>query len=158
MGTRTPTLLALLLIAVALLGCGGSDGSGDNDGGESLTKAEFVKRANAICRQVGAGLAQRTAKFKRLRAGMKPEPYVDDIHYVLLPVREEELWKIEGIGTPAGEKERLRVLFAAERTAIDAVAVIPNVASTAVVEQHFVRPGKMFRAYGLSSCAHGDRL
>lgn len=149
-----PILLAVAAsAALVVAGCGGGD---EASSASTLSKAEFVKRANAVCRKERAGLAGRIAEFEQRRGGKKPRPYADAVHFVVLPTIESEIWKIESIGTPVGEKERIRVLLAAERSALDSVAVKPRVPSIEAARQPFDRSGRMFRAYGLSSCANGD--
>lgn len=154
----TTSLAVAATVALAIAGCGGGeeDDAPQSTGPPSLSKAEFIKRANAACSKERAGLAERMATFKGRLNGRRPEPYADAVHFVFLPTVESEIRAVETVGVPAGEKERLRVLLAADRTAVDAVAVTPKVPSVAAAEEHFKRADRMFRAYGLSACAHGS--
>lgn len=156
-------VIVALSAAVVGTGCGGDSSSAAKTGASStastpsLDKAEFLKLANAACRKARAGLDQRVASYEQITAKEKPGSYVDVAHFVFLPTIEEEIAGVGAIGWPTGEKERIRVLLAAERTAVDAVAVMEKVPSIAVAERHFVKPGRMLRAYGLSACANGNR-
>jgi hypothetical protein len=157
-------LIVALLTAVVGAGCGGGGGDTSKASTSStaltiptLDKAKFLKLANAACREARAGLGQRVASYERITAKEKPGSYVDMVHFVFLPTIEGEILGIEHTGIPKGEKERLRVLLAADRTAVDAVAVMEKVPSIAVAERHFVKSGRMLRAYGLSACANGNR-
>jgi hypothetical protein len=157
-------VIVALSAAVVATGCGGDSSSAAKTGTSTaasttpaLDKAEFLELANAACRKARAGINQRIASYEHITSKEKPGSYIDVTHWVFLPTVEEEIARVLALGWPTGEKERIRVLLAAERTAVDAVAVMEKVPSIAVAERHFVKPGRMLRAYGLSACANGNR-
>ena len=47
---------ALAALALAVAGCGGGDDSGGGGGGDTLSKAEFQAKANAICKTFNAAV------------------------------------------------------------------------------------------------------
>jgi hypothetical protein len=141
-------------IAVVAAGCGGGGGGDDGSTAPSLSKAEFVKRANAVCKKQRADLIEEASSFERLRSGRKPRPYADMVHFVLLPTIEEELNRLEELGVPAGEEKYVGYILFTEQSALDSVATMPRVGSIEAAERHFIKSGKLFRAYGLSACAH----
>jgi hypothetical protein len=155
MDIRPGFLLAVAMaIAMVAVGCGGdSDDAADN---APPSKAEFVKQANAVCERERAGLMERVAEFERRRAGRRPEPGADVVHFVYLPTIEAQIFRIEELDVPRGEQTRIDTLLDAERFALDAVAVMPRVPSIAVAERNFAEADKQLRAYGLSSCANGN--
>lgn len=146
--------MATSLIAA---GCGG--GGSEKSASTPLTKAEFIARANAICAKEKAGLATKVALFLKKQTHAKPREVLNAevAHYVLLPAIENETWKIEELGVPAGDKERLSVMLNTEWYAIDHTAVKKLVASIPSVYQPFAASAKLFRSYGLPTCANGPK-
>jgi hypothetical protein len=157
---RPTTLLAFAIsIAVAVSGCGGDDSgaSGTRTTTTSmLSKAVFVKQANAACLDERAKLPQRLADFKRENsAGQRS--ILDMVHAVYLPTIEAQTWRIEELGAPRGDEARVDAILDELRTAVDAVAVIPNVPSIAAADRHFGLTDRLLRAYGLLSCTRRPR-
>jgi hypothetical protein len=154
-------LAAALALAATMAACGDSD---ETAGASPLSKAEFVKRTNAACKRERAGLKKRVSFFLEQPAqDGKPAQVLnaDLAHFVLLPtieaeiVRIEELWEEPGV--PSNDDKRIDLMLDAERQAIDDVATTSRIASIKAVELPFARAGRLFRAYGLSSCANGPQ-
>lgn len=145
---------AAACVALALGGCGGNSGAA---GAAPMTKAEFVRRANAGCRKARVGLEQRVKGFERLKADEEPEPYADAVHFVLLPTIEAELRAIRKVPPPAGEKRRIHVIVYLEQRVIDELAVSPHVSSVPLARQHFIKSTGVFHAYGLDDCVNGPK-
>ncbi len=148
----------MLAVSISLIaaGCGGGN---EKDPSEPLTKAEFVAHGNAICAKEKAGLAAKVASFLGKQTHSKPREVLNAevAHYILLPSIENEIWKMENLGAPAGDKEHLSVMFNTEWYAIDHTAVKKLVASIASVYQPFAASAKLFRSYGLAACANGPK-
>jgi hypothetical protein len=147
-------LLAVTVsIGMVSFGCGGDEKPAS---ASVFSKAEFIKQANAACERERAGLMERISSFERRRAPGRPLAGADMVHLVYLPTMETQMWRIEELGVPRGEGGRIDAMLDAERFAVDAVAVIPRVPSRAAAERHFAEADKLFRAYGLHSCATGN--
>lgn len=147
--------------AIAVVSCGGGDdpkaGTTSTAQAPAPSKAEFIKQANAACREARAGLGERIARFEGLRDGRKPEPGADMVHFVYLPTMETQIWRIEELGVPREEDEEVDAMLDAERDGVDAVAVIPRVSSIARADRHFVEADRLFREYGLDACITDGR-
>jgi hypothetical protein len=152
-----PTILLAIAISIAIvaLGCGG--GSDQASTTSPPSKAEFVKQANAACERARAGLGKRVSDFERQRAGRKPEPGADMVHFIYLPTMEAQIFMIEELGVPRGEEKWIDALLDAERFGVDAVAVKPRVPSMAAAEREFAKADNLFLAYGLDSCVTDSR-
>jgi hypothetical protein len=159
--TARSALLPAALLAVVLIGCGGGDGddgaSGATAKGSPLTRAEFVRQANAACAKERAGLRQRVAQFERRRAGRPPTPGADMVHFIFLPTIERQIFRMEELDLPPSEVPRVDALLDAQRFGVDAVAVIPRVPSIAAAAKHFHKADRLLHAYGLDSCVIGGR-
>ncbi len=96
----------------ALIGCGGGDATGSDP--EPLTKAEFVKRASAICSSVDA---RRTRAFeaaskngKNFLAGSKEE-LADLIATAGLPLYEEIIEELAALQPPPKEQAEWQAII-----------------------------------------------
>jgi hypothetical protein len=91
-------------VCLAGLGCGG--------GGESspLTKAEFIKQADAICAKVNKENTSEVAAYKKqhsitLRSG---EAAVDEIfENVVVPSIRRQVEQLEALSPPAEDEEKI---------------------------------------------------
>lgn len=124
-------VLALIVGALALAGCGG----GDDDGGERLSKAEFVAQADAICRRYEARLdtlgqptnttelrsfadkALPIAKDGREELGeLTPPEELEETYDAWLEQGDEAIEIVERLRDAAGENDQAEI----QRIAADA--------------------------------------
>jgi hypothetical protein len=132
---------ALLLLVT---GCGGS--------GSSLTKAEFIKEANLVCQEAASAkeeaLGAALAKFgggKITRADQ-----VKALLFVLRPY-DEATEKIDGLGAPKGEAEKVEALVEAREEATARTKADPD--TTLVSDTPFKKAQELAEKYGLDRCA-----
>lgn len=141
-------------LCVAVGGCGGG---GSTSSGGSLSRSEFVAKANAACEQerhdvlnkIGAYMEAHSSEGKSpgaLNAGM--------VKAVLLPTIRAETKQIEVLGAPPGDESRVAGFLAAQRAAIDEVDRLHSVGAIEEVEEHFNKASDQMRVYGISSCAN----
>jgi hypothetical protein len=137
--------VALVAVAVAALtaGCGGSGdaATGSSAGGPgALSKAEYVKRANAIC--------ARGHRQVQSRAGAR------DVGEAVLPVLQRMIDEVARVGTPAGER---REVYAYVLTFQDEIHTneAHRFGSLAQLEQIFAPSAPKASALGIAGCAFG---
>ncbi len=162
MVARQKALLAIALgIAVVGVGCGGSSAdSSSSSSSASPSKAEFVKQANEACERYRDGLGEKISSFLKQRSpNDKPSPavYADLAHSVLLPMIESQLGTMYNLGAPNGDAKGIDELLYAEKSVVDELALTEKIASIRAIEKRFKQSGKLFRAYGLSSCANDPK-
>lgn len=100
----------VLLALVLATGCGGDDSEA------SITKAEFIEQANAVCKKVlkaKAGvvneeLAQRKKEGKSLELDQKA---ASKLIAVALPPISETPEELEELGAPEGEEEKVEAMI-----------------------------------------------
>ncbi len=158
---RTTPIRAIAIAAGLLVaGCGA-------DGGDPLTKAEFVEQANAIC-QTSADEAEPIVEaiFAGLGEG---DPSVDGTIFVrwadamdeLVPLFEQQLDDIRALEPPADDQEFIETLLADQRAAIaefdrliDAAAAGDVTARAALDSDDdlFDDIDRRAREYGLTVC------
>jgi hypothetical protein len=148
--------LAAALVAMAMIaGCGGGDESAS--GAQSLSRAEFVHQANALCRQERIGLAKEAAELVRreLSRGFSHDVALHEAaHYVLLPAIENEISKIRFLAIPPADRPGVEAALSAERSAVDRIAVPNTLASMAAFHHEFTESAVELRVNGLDDCAN----
>jgi hypothetical protein len=141
-------LLPLACAGLALCGCGSSSGTASSD--PPLTKAEFIKEAEEICRQgvsekekaVAAGLESGKVTKESSPAEMKRfiEAAVQPFSKVVA--------RLSQLHPADGDKAAVALVRSYE-TALKDVESNPL---GAIEQNPFLRPDKAAEAYGLKSC------
>lgn len=183
---RLPLLIAVLgIMALIGAGCGDDESTSgsatggnsnanaeaDSDGGSSsdeqsgeapavetssLSKAEFVKRANAACTREGKGLLSRAEAFQEGGGskGQSPqEANAELVKKVLLPTVEAQTAALVKLGAPEGDEEELEAILAARREDIASAEEVKRGKSvTEIIEEEFSETDETLEEYGLSAC------
>jgi hypothetical protein len=150
-------LTTVAVIAVLAAGCGSSSSSQDSS---SLSKAEFLVKANAACDRERHGVLSRISSYLEQHGSegkSEAELIADMAKAVLLPASRAETEALEALGAPPGDEKRIEAMLAAQRKAIAEVAALRRVTSIEAVENRFNQASDQFRAYGLESCAHSAK-
>jgi hypothetical protein len=142
----------LLLAAAALSGLAAGCGSGS---GDSITKGEFIKKADAICAKTDKAQSGEAVGYLRAHQSIQGLPretvLAKLITAVGLPAVIKEVEEIEALGTPSGEEQKLQAIFSAAKAAIKKAEKDP--AST---EERpgspFDQVGEMAAKYGFEDC------
>lgn len=158
-------LIALLLgvLAIALVagcGSGGDDTSGtSSESGESassLTKAEFIKQADAICEEGNKSVGVEAEEFAEENeidiekpTTAQQEEVVSD---VVAPAIREQAEKIDELGAPGGEEDEVAEIVAAVESGADEAEATPDVIVEGKGAGPFEEANKLATAYGLKVC------
>jgi hypothetical protein len=143
--------LVLVAAAVAVLaavsGCGGGSDS------TSVTKASYVKKVNAICKdeeekRFGELMArgqkiEEEAKGKEISTKVKEEALLS-----LIPSYEKMVDHLRALDAPAGDEEKVEAVYDAMDEAAENMRENPGTAL--VSEAAFAKASKLSKAYGLS--------
>lgn len=143
------------VLAVVAVGCGGGgDGSG---GTASLSKPEFVKKANAICasgeKEIESSF-ESFAKEHNLSESHPPnhEESEEAANTILIPSIEKQVGDIRDLGAPKGESQQVDEILSAVEAALDKAKQDP----AAFIEEEggnsFAKANRMAREYGLTTC------
>jgi hypothetical protein len=152
--------IALLSSLLAAAGCGDDDS--DASGGEivvetgTLPKAQFIKRADAICEKSREKVLLASAAYLRSVEG-SDTPYAAQkeqapqfVETVLVPQFEEEIDKVSALGAPRGDEEEVKAVLEALREVLDRAEAEPVTFLQAV--NSFAKPRKLGREYGFTFC------
>lgn len=150
---------ALAVLAILVAGCGsGSDSTGSTEGTSSLTKAEFVKKGNAICAKTNEEIEEAFEEFGKEKGfSKKKEPskaeLKEAVETVLIPRISKEIESIRALGPPDEEAEE--VLDGAEE-ALEKGEEDPTVFLKPESAGPFAKVNKLSREYGLTKCGEEE--
>lgn len=138
--------LGFLVAALLIAGCGGDDET------SALTKAEFVKQANAICKE---GRSEREELFKTFTAEVKSgdvsrEDQESLVTVVLKPPLEKTIESLEGLGAPEGDEKQVEAITAAMKKGLEKAEANPLVALRTNIQ--FAESNNLSAKYGLTDC------
>jgi hypothetical protein len=147
-----------MAVTIGASGCGGG-----SDGGEistsSLSKAEFIKRADAICakgqqqveRNFGAYAKKTNLNVQQVTKNPTKQQVDGLVHSVLLPAIKQEVTQIRALGAPRGDEDKIEAMLAAVEEGIETAEDLPRT----VLEKTDVAFGvssRLAKEYGLVAC------
>jgi hypothetical protein len=137
-------IIAIGIAAAACLavGCGSS---GDETAEVALTKAEFIKQAEAICSK--AKDQARTAATELEKAKGRPLDLSAAFGQVIGPALEQEAKELQALTAPQGDEAKLDQMFANLSEA--AAAITEGSSPSASASNAYIKETK---AYGLEAC------
>ena len=150
----TPMLVSCagaLALVLAAAGCGGSSSSSSTTtaaAGPVITKAEFVKKANAICAK---GNAVNKAAGAKLGAQPSEAQVTAFVRSTEVPAVQAQIDAIKALGTPPGDGSTVAGILSLAQSALDKVKGEPRITSTGT--DVFAAFAKVAHPYGLTSCA-----
>jgi hypothetical protein len=154
--------LLLCVTALCMTACGGSDSTasagslGSASGGDppTITKASLITKGDAICTETDS--KQRKALKAYEKKNPEKFPSTAGIEHTLkvvaLPPIATEIEELEVLGMPAGDRGKLKPIYAGFRAALKEAEAKPSVLLGSD-EGPFEAPDKLAGAYGFKACA-----
>lgn len=147
-------LVGMLAGALLVAGCGSDSSTGDTTA--SITKAEFVKQGNAICKEGNEEIEGEFEKFaKENNLSEKKAPTEAQLEEAaeqfLIPAITRQVEGLRALGAPSGEEEKVNTLLDNAETALEEVEEDPSLLSGENSEP-FEDVNKEARAVGLTTC------
>ena len=140
-------VLSVIALTVALTGCGGGEAR--------LTRAQFLKRGNAICAQAQAEEVKLAAQYRRQqRALVEEQPYVV-VPPAIVPPLERQLRRLRAMNPPEADQKKLRAIFKGIAAGIEDVTYDPLDLFYRESDP-FEVPDTLAREYGLDVCARSS--
>lgn len=143
---RTATGL-LAAVALAVAGCGGSDDKGP----DALTKPEYVKQADAICK-VASGKVTTVAQVVFTKAQPSAAEIRSFADKTFLPVFERELKDLRALVPPKGDEATTTAIYDAVQTGLDKADKDPALLGVSDSTGPFADANAKANAYGLTVC------
>ena len=138
--------LALGLIAA---GCGGDDGNDDSTEGtgtggtETLTKAEFIAQADAICKESNKQIEKAGKEIGESSSAAEVDAFAAD---TVAPAIQSQLDGIEALGAPTGDEAQITAILDAAQADITRSSIRANgLCPSAVIESTWLTFGRPAR-------------
>ncbi|HEY6730437.1 MAG TPA: hypothetical protein VI039_05370 [Solirubrobacterales bacterium] len=151
MGKGAIVAIAAVLVAMILVvsGCG-SDSDTSSDA--PLTRAEFQKQANEICK---TGHQEAEASFEEASQGSKPGDFDDAakedlVTEAFVDPYSEMVEGLQDLSPPAGDEQEVEAIIAAMEKGLERLEDDPLSGLTSV--SMFKEANKLNAKYGLESC------
>lgn len=158
--------IAVALVALfAVSGCGGG-GDGDSatasSGGPvtveagSLSKAQFVKQARAICTKSHEGFERDAVRIlKQQKAdptkASEGDPEAELVLDAFVPNFQSQIDQVSELGAPRGDEDEVSAFLTALQEAVDGANQDPRAFVRS--EADLGKAPKLAKAYGLEECA-----
>jgi hypothetical protein len=147
-------LAGVVAIAVVAAGCGSSDNSSESTA--SLTKAEFIKQGDAICKKGNKEIEEgfeSFAKENNLPQGKEPTKAQgrELVETVLVPDIKAQAEGIRALGTPSGDEAEISAMLDSLDEGIEEAEKDPEALFTAKSDP-FASANKQAKEYGLKVC------
>lgn len=145
--------ISVLALAAVAAGCGGGDDSGDSSS-TTLTKAEFIKEADAICVKGNEAIEEEVEDFAVDNDVDTENPTKEQqeevIADVVAPGTRAQVEEISELGAPSGDEETIEAMVEAVETASTELEDDPG---QLLEEGNPLAEGsKLAREYGLKEC------
>jgi len=140
--------LAAAAVMVVLASCGG--GSSTAADHASLTKAELISKADAICRHTDVVQKERLAAYEAAHPQEVQEEA--ELRQAAFPPIGTEIKRVAALGSPPGDALQMGKILSGWRTALEAVNRNPKLVE-GLTEGPFQEPDKLAAEYGFKDCA-----
>jgi hypothetical protein len=152
MGRGPIALIAALLVAALLAGCGGG---GDESSTGSISKAEFIKKASVVCKKGTERLQHAVFKFLRhgreLRRPSNSES-VRLIGTVIVPSVRQEIKEFKALGVPSGDEEKVDAMVGALEEGAETAENDPQAVVKGSSDVVFGIASRIATEYGIKAC------
>jgi hypothetical protein len=153
---RNALILIAGLLATGLIaaGCGDDDDDGDN-GGEALTKEEFLAEGNAICAEGNAELD--AAAQELFQSGGRPTPEELETFATdnLVPSVQGQIDDIRALEAPEGDEDTINSLLDQAEDVLAEVEADPEGTLGPQASDPFAEVNTELQDYGLTTCGQG---
>lgn len=119
-------VLFLCLAAIAIAGCGGGSDETASGESETLSKAQWVKQADAICAKANSRQEAVLRKEAQEAGGAPTKSEQEDfVHNAGVPPLREAAASLGELGAPAGAEEKAEAFIDALEKATDEIEAEP---------------------------------
>jgi len=149
-------LVGVLGAAIAMFGCGGGGGSDTAVAESSISKAQYVKQAEAVCKKGNEEMEADFAVFYRENEDVKKPTeslYVNLFEEVLEPNVSTEIEELRKLDVPKGDAAQVETMLNAREESLTIAESEPK----AIIENSkkvFGKASRLAGEYGLNDCAN----
>jgi hypothetical protein len=148
--------VAIMSVGLVFAACGSNN---NNTSTTALTKAEFLKKGNAICKK-GNQQINQASKTAFLSKGKPsgPPPKSAQVKFAtdsLIPTIQGEIDGVKALGAPAGDEAQVKAITDSAQSALDKGKADPTLLLQSGKKNPFAKSNKLANAYGLTVCGGG---
>jgi ABC-type phosphate/phosphonate transport system substrate-binding protein len=151
-GKRLIVLFVLLAVVPIAGGCGG--GSDDSSADATISKAAFVKKADAVCLHGNKRMEVAFARFLEANKNIKRPSDADFeelVGKVLVPNVKREIKEIRALGAPSDDEDKVGEIVTALEEGLETAEGNPQAAVNSS-EAVFGISSRLAKEYGLEVC------
>jgi hypothetical protein len=152
MSRRRLLVVSACFLVLVAAGCGGA---GEAQRRPSISRAEFVKEANAICAKDEEKLRADFLAFSEARQNGSVSPRVEaeeSINRIIAPTMTREISELQALDPPEGDEKRIEALSMAVDEGVQKARERPESLLTANSEM-FGKAIALAKEFGLDACA-----
>ncbi len=155
---RGPLALIAAVVVAALLAAGCGGGSDDSGSGKSISKEEFIAKADAICQKGNKQMEKELFVFLRPKqaGGTLRKPSVEQnekfILTVMVPNLEREIGELKKLGVPDGDDEKVDAWIAALEEGLETAEDNTETVAAGTSDIVFGIASRLAGEYGATIC------
>jgi hypothetical protein len=143
--------VAAAVLVMLVAGCGGGDETTDET--VTLTKAEFIKQGDAICKKGNDQSEEEAEEFAEENGftleKASNEQLEEAVAEVLVPSLNQQAEEIDALGAPEGDEEKVEEIVVSLEGAADEIEDDPSLVFDGEVLEE---PEKLAQDYGFKVC------
>ena len=145
--------------ALYVAGCGDDgDETTTTTSTSALTKQEFVRNANKICKSSNDKIERASSQFFA-NAPRNKKPPTEEIEQfgrkTVFPTIQAEIDRIRALGAPQGDEDEVNAILEAAQSGLDKLEQDPQQLAKRGAAPAFKQARRLAGAYGLDQCAAG---
>ena len=152
-GSVVGMLGASLALVALIVGCGGGD-STTTTSEAPLTKAEFIRKGDAICQTGNQASTTEIEQFAK-ENGFGSEPnkaqFEEAVTEVLVPNLKQQTDELDALVPPTQDEDKIEALISSLRETIAKMEKNPS----SLEENALAEPIRLENAYGFKVCGGG---
>jgi hypothetical protein len=150
----------MVALAVGLAACGDDDDSGSaaTTTTTALTKPEFIREANRICKQQDNKIERASQQFFADAPNDREPPPQEVAQFgkkTIFPAIQDQIDRVGALGAPEGDEDQVKAMLDAARSGLANLEANPNQLEKGGAASAFEEFQKLAGAYGLDACAAG---
>jgi hypothetical protein len=152
MGTWRVALFSAFAVVVLFAGCGGGE---DSSASGSISKEEFIAKADAVCAKTNKRMETELGKFLTSGEQITNLSKADNERFVtkvLIPNLEKEIDEIKALGVPTEDEERAKAMVAALEEGLETAEADPEALAASSSDIVYGIATRLAGEYGLKVC------
>lgn len=153
--------VSISIVGILVAGCGGGGGSGTGGtaNNDTLTKAEFIKEADAICRAANDTVESEAEEFAKENGIDTEKPTTaqqeEVVSRVVAPNIRRQGEEIGELPAPSGDEEKVQAILSAVESGAEEAEEEPGSLVKGTAGGPFAEATKLAHEYGLKVCGSG---